>query len=308
MKLNRKLLGVFVALAFCLTTAFADDDKKAYLALGDSVAFGFNPTLFGPPPTPLPTPAQFIGYPEIVSKWTGLLDINPSCPGETSGSFLTFGAPDNGCNGMGPQGQPPFKMTIGLHTNYPGSQMQFALDQLRTDKSIKLVTLSIGGNDLSLLQAACAPTANFVGCVTTGLPGVLGSYGANLDRILNSLRNEAKYHGQLVVVTNYSPSGNPVFVGAVFALNQVAIAVGKKYKVGIADGFGAFQLFSAPFGGDPCAAGLLIPLPVGYPGPPGACDIHPSAKGRDLLAATVVLTLKNSSLSGGNDEGENDQH
>ena len=303
MKLNRKILCV-LAIASCVTPAFSDEGKKTYLALGDSIPFGFNPTLFGPPGTPLPTPAQFVGYPEIVSTWTGTPAINAACPGETSASFLVFGAPDNGCNGFGPQGQPPFKPVIGLHTNYSGTQMQFALDQLRTNESIKLVTLNIGGNDLSLLEMSCAvPPADFEKCVTKGLKTVLPKYRTNLNLILDGLRNQAKYQGLLILVTTYSPSADPLFVGAVFALNKVLIEVGKKYKVSIADGFGAFQLVSASSGGDPCAAQLLIALPPGYP---SACDIHPSKKGQDLLAATVLLAMKNSSLDGGNgDHNEN---
>ena len=293
MKLNRKLLCV-LALASCVTPAFSDEGTKTYLALGDSIPFGFNPLLFGPPGAPLPTPAQFVGYPEIVSAWTGTPEINAACPGETSGSFLVLGAPDNGCNGLGPQGQPPFKGTIGLHTNYPGTQMKFALEQLQTNKSIKLVTLNIGGNDLSLLQMSCATASDFAGCVGGGLfKTVLPNYRANLDSILDGLRNQAKYHGQLILVTTYSPSADPLFVGAVFELNKVLIAVGKKYKVAIADGFGAFQLISASSGGDPCVAQLLIALPPGYP---SVCDIHPSKKGQDLLAATVLLAMKNNSL------------
>jgi hypothetical protein len=39
---------------------------------------------------------------------------------------------------------------------------------------------------------------------------------------------------------------------------------------------------SAPFGGDSCAAGLLVKLPD------GTCDTHPSLAGQELLASTVL--------------------
>jgi hypothetical protein len=38
-------------------------------------------------------------------------------------------------------------------------------------------------------------------------------------------------------------------------------------------------------GGSSCAAGLLIALPS------GGCDIHPSVKGRALLAEAIVSTI-----------------
>ena len=80
-------------------------------------------------------------------------EVNASCPGETSGSFLDVNVlgGDYGCNS--PHFQPPaptippFKTSIGLHTNYTGAQMDFAVKQLAANKHINLVTLSIGAND-----------------------------------------------------------------------------------------------------------------------------------------------------------------
>src|SRR5689334_4864068 len=84
--------------------AFAGNDKNyTYLALGDSISFGFNPRLFPPftPIPPLPSPDRFRGYPEVVADVMHLTQskkmVNASCPGETSSSFLVIG-PDNGCN------------------------------------------------------------------------------------------------------------------------------------------------------------------------------------------------------------------
>jgi lysophospholipase L1-like esterase len=274
-----------------------NDTDYTYLALGDSVAFGFNPTLFGPPPTPLPTPAQFTGYPEVVAQVEHLLkskkEVNAACPGETSGSFINTMAPDNGCNGLGPQGQPPFKASIGLHTNYTGSQLAFALSQLSSNKHIDLVTLGIGGNDLLLVEEFCIAHStdplSFKACVTS--PGMLGtpqapgvviqSYAANLTYILTAIRQH--YSGNLVLVNNYSPSADPLFIQAVAFLDGVAAQVGASFGVKIADAFTAFQIASATHGGDPCTAGLLIHLSQ------TSCDVHPSPLGRDLIAGTVIF-------------------
>ena len=281
-----------LALAVLAAPMFAGNESNyTYLALGDSIAFGYNPLLFPPfsPALPVPTPAQFIGYPEVVAQIEHLLQskkvVNAACPGETSGSFWIVGAPDNGCNGPGPGGQPPFKTSIGLHTNYPGiTQLAFAVSQLDSNKHINLVTLGIGGNDLLLLEEQCsAPTVpSFDVCVEQRLPAVLASYGGNLTYILATLRKY--YDGKLILVNNYSPSADPLFTAAVTALDSVMTEVGTPFGVKFADEFKAFQIASVPFHGDPCAGGLLIRLSA------TTCDVHPTPFGRDVLAATVIFT------------------
>jgi lysophospholipase L1-like esterase len=59
------------------------------------------------------------------------------------------------------------------------------------------------------------------------------------------------------------------------------------FDVLVASGFDAWQPVATAFGGSSCAAGLLIPVT-------GGCNIHPSPKGRDLLAAAIVDTIANS--------------
>jgi len=277
-----------LALALAVSPVFAqgqvDRNSYEYLALGDSISYGFDPTLFVPN-RPLPKPKDFVGYPEILERTRAIkTTINTSCPGETSASFIVVGAPDNGCNGTGPQGQPPFKPTIGLHVNYPGmSQLQFAVAEIRRNRNIRLVSLSIGGNDLVLLQALCsAPGTVFATCVSERLPGVLAQYAGNLTLILNEIRQREGYSGELVLMTNYVPNKDPLFTLAVSALNSTMRAVGLPFGAKFADGFTAFQLASLRTGGDPCAAGLLIRLG------PGVCDIHPSDAGQGLLALTML--------------------
>jgi hypothetical protein len=125
---------------------------------------------------------------------------------------------------------------------------------------------------------------------------VLPAYGANLATILGALRRV--YPGKLVLMTLYSPS--PLFNAAVGALNDAmrAVAVDPRFNfhVDFADGFTAFQRASVRTGGDPCLAGLLILLPT----TPRACDIHPSAIGQNLLAATVLLVTESGNQVGNN--------
>ena len=264
--------ALFAAPAFA---AGVENKNYTYLALGESISFGYDPTVAAPAPN------KFTGYPEVVAEILQLRqsnkEVNASCPGETSGSFITFGAPDNGCQA--------FKNAFGLHTNYAGSQLNFAVSQLQTNKHINLVTLSIGGNDLLLLEQQCATAPSFAVCVNTKLPGVLQSFAQNLVQILTALRAQGAFTGTLILMKQYSPSADPLFVQVVGAMDQVMVEVGTPFGAKFADGFGAFQLASALFQSDPCKAGLLIRLT------PTACDVHPSPAGRDLLAATVLIAL-----------------
>ncbi len=272
---------MFVTLLLSASALPAGNESNfTYLALGDSVAFGLNPTLLTQPPPP---PTVFTGYPEIIASWQHLenskKEVNAACPGETSGSFIAAGMLDYGCNSPGPQGQPPFKTWVGLHTNYPGTQLEFAVSALSANQHINLVTLGIGSNDVLLLLSQCATNPNPTTCVNTQLPGVLQTYAGNLTRILTAIRS-APYRGQLVLVGYYAPSADLIPIAQ--AVNATMQAVGAQFQTIYADGFTAFQLVATPYGGDVCKAGLLIKLS------PTTCDIHPSPLGRDVLAATVL--------------------
>jgi hypothetical protein len=73
-----------------------------------------------------------------------------------------------------------------------------------------------------------------------------------------------------------------VEVSGLLALDGVLAQVASAFDVQVADAFAAFLAADVPFGGDSCAAGLLIKLPN------GTCDIHPSLTGQTLIAQTVV--------------------
>ncbi|MEO8596799.1 MAG: SGNH/GDSL hydrolase family protein [Candidatus Solibacter sp.] len=271
--------------------AFAGNDKNYdYLALGDSVPFGMDITLLPTGPgQALPTPSDFTGYPEVVADiehWQKSKKfVNAACPGETSGSFLDVNATDNGCHSVHllpvePYSLPAFKPTIGLHTDYGGSQMNYAVAQLTSNKHIKLVSLSIGANDFLLLVAICR---NDQACIGSHYAEVMGKYQTNLTQILAKLR--AVYDGDLVLLTYYAPSGE--FIPVANDLNSIAEGVGTAFRAKIADGFGAFDAVSKHFDGDACDAGLLIRMPDDS----GTCDIHPNLAGQGLLAAAIEAAI-----------------
>lgn len=260
--------GMVAALLALLTAlpAQADQRPHQYLALGDSVAFGFNPLLDR-------TDANnFVGYPEIVAN---LLRphrqlANASCPGEASGGFISFDGLDNVCR--------PYRAFFPLHVTYSTPQLEYAVDYLRHNPRTDLVTIDIGANDLFVLQRDCGGN---LGCVQDGLPALLADLKANLTVIYSAI-HQTRYRGNLVAVTYYLTDYNDsVGVRVIGAINTAVAQVTRRFGGDVADGFGRFRRAAAPFGGDSCAAGLLIVLPT------GGCDIHPSPAGRDLLAAAV---------------------
>jgi lysophospholipase L1-like esterase len=171
--------------------------------------------------------------------------------------------------------------------------MAFALSQLRTNKKIDLVTLNIGANDVLLVLPLLLQCGADAVCANNVLSPVLNTYATNLGQILGGIR--AEYQGTLVLMTYYSP--NPLLDGVTAALNGVMIHVATQVSatqgvapITIVDGFAAYQNASAPFQGDACQAGLLILLPPS-PYDLSACDVHPSASGRELLARLVEFAV-----------------
>jgi hypothetical protein len=247
--------------------------KIGYLALGDSIAFGFSPLVTTPA-----NPGSYKGYPEVLGGYPNVALDNASCPGETSGSLLSADAtvPDNGCRA--------WKAAYSLHANYETTQIAFAESYIAShNDTTKFVTIDIGANDLLLVQKDCLGDP---ACIQTKLPGVLGAYGQNLGATFARLRAKG-FTGKFVSLSLYATNYNdPLAVPAITALNQVMSQVTAAAGGVMADGFGAFQGVAAKFGNDACAAGLLIEMPD------GTCDIHPSTKGRDALAAAIVAVAK----------------
>jgi lysophospholipase L1-like esterase len=294
--------GFVIAMTFTFlgTLTAGNLGNYTYLAIGDSIPFGMNPLLLPPPPSfagPVPSPSAFVGYPETIAAAEHLLTskkvVNAACPGLTTDSFMKAGVLDLGCYGNGPQGQPPFISWVGIKAAYTGSQMDFAASQLSSNKHINLVTLSIGANDVLLAFSKCAktgdvqcigPLTEILGTPPTGQnpQGTPGTYARNLAAILASLRGTG-YTGTIVLVGYYSPSVELIPVA--LALNGAMQAMQQPFGTTFADGLTAFQTAAGGPTADVCAAGLLVQIT------PGNCDIHPSPKGRDLLAATIMAAV-----------------
>ena len=250
----------------------ASSRPQEYLALGNSVAFGFNPLL------DRSNADHFIGYPTPVAAALKENLTNASCPGETSSHFISLTGSDHGCGA--------YRANFPLHVTYDTAQLDFADAFLTSHPMTLVVSIDIGANDLFVLLDGCGGNA---GCIQAGLPGMLATLSANLDTIYGHIRNLDGYHHQLVALTYYSLNySDPTGTFLISQVNQVVAARTLAWGGIVADGFGAFAAASTAFGGDTCAAGLRIVVVSS----PLTCDIHPSPAGRDLLAQAIVNALR----------------
>ncbi|HEY3605740.1 MAG TPA: GDSL-type esterase/lipase family protein [Sporichthyaceae bacterium] len=233
---------------------------STYLALGDSITFGYDPT------ADHTRAANSVGYPGEVASALSHTLVNASCPGETSASFLASGADDQGCHA--------FRAAAPLHAHYTGTQLDFATDYLRTHPGTDLVSLGIGINDL--YRCNRVSTDRCAGELTA----TLETYRFDLSTIVRALR--AVYAGPLVLVDYYSPNYQDFrMTDAVGRLNAIVAEVARTNQSAVAHTDDVFAGPNPTNARDICAAGLLIKLTH-------RCDIHPSPSGRTLLAAAVT--------------------
>lgn len=271
----RILLAVVMLAAACShgakpVAANHTDRTPRYLALGDSVVFGFRLNAASYKDTP-----GFVGYPTYVGRRLGLTTTNASCPGEATGGFVSTTSPvDNGCKF--------FKSQFGLHVTYAGSQLDFALGFLRDHPNTKLVTLGLGANDGFLLQRQCGSSQS---CLTSRGAKLGQQIVGNLETILRDLQATG-FRGRLLVTNYYALDySDAAATVASSRLNEaVSFAAGQQH-VGVVDVFAAFKTAAQRLGhGNTCTAGLLNRLSAG----PKGCDVHPSIAGQQLIAATVI--------------------
>jgi len=276
--------GGFVLAAPSLAAAPGSDLRSVsatgrdYLALGDSVTFGYRESTTTPPPDYFDA-STFVGYPEDVGAALDLHVANPSCPGETSLSFIAPNVQSNGCESS-PGGGPGYRSAFPLHVAYSGTQLQYAVQYLRTHPHTRVVSLMIGANDAFLCQETTADHC------ASELPAVLTQISTNVTKILTAIRRDGHYGGQVVILNYYSLDySNAADNAGSLALNQAMDQAAKPFRVAIADGYGLFQNAALHSGQNTCTAGLLTQLST------GGCGVHPSAAGQAVLALAVEQVI-----------------
>jgi lysophospholipase L1-like esterase len=260
-----------------------------YLALGDSVSFGYRESNSIPTPN-YAKPNSFVGFPEDVAANLGLTLTNASCPGETSASLINVKAQSNGCENTFVKGSPPvpggYRTVHPLHIRYASSaesQLTFAERYLRAHPNTRLVSLMVGAND------------GFI-CLNKYSDGCVSEFGAlqktvaaNATKIFKGLRVTAHYGGQIVLVTYYSMDySNSIDNLESQGLNSALKAAAKPFNVEVADAYGQFQIATRQAAGNTCTAGLLTVLSGGTT----PCGIHPSPAGAAVLAQAVERAIK----------------
>ena len=250
---------------------------SGYLALGDSVTFGYEEQQVVPAPN-YADASSFVAYPEMLGSELHLTVANAACPGETSSSLIDPTAQSNRCE-TAPGGGPAYRPMFPLHVKYSGSQLDYAVSYLNKHKNVRLVSLMIGADDLLLCQETNADHCASL----TEQAAVLGTVGKNVTTILSAIRNKAHYSGQIAFVNYYSPTSAQDTSTAVG--DQSIDTAAKPFHVEIAEGLGEFATASLHSGGDPCKAGLLTQLST------GGCGIHASYAGQSLLAQALEKAI-----------------
>ncbi len=294
-------LAVFAALALA-PAAGAKGVGSTYLALGDSLAYGYHQAQFE-------EELKEKGYVEAANFDDGYVDdfgaalqllnpklqiVNDGCPGETTETMIkgsgVYG-PEY-CAG-GPTGS-PFPKAF-LHHSYPGSQLEDAL-AIAKEPGVGTITLDIGANDiLQFLGHTCGFPATFT-CSPEQIEAEIGQVTANVGYILAQLRGAAP-KAKIVFVSQYNPYPTvlkPEGTGdaTVEALNGALKTVAASYGVKFANTLRVIN-FSGTHGGPEagdiptvCAFTAMCPGGEFNPASPSA-DIHPTKLGYAAIAGVV---------------------
>jgi lysophospholipase L1-like esterase len=275
---SRVILAILI-MALALGSAFAQDPSarhKDYLALGDSVAFGF----IDQAGFEYLNPANFVPYADYVGYTLRFTPTDAGCPGETSSSFVSLTGVDHGCHA--------YRANFPLHVPYSATQLAFATSFLKHNRDTRLVTVNVGANDGFILEESCAGAANPQLCIATGAPQLFATVAQNMQTILAALRDTG-FDGPIIIVNyyslDYSDAGQTTLTAG---LNQALAAPASAFGATVADVFSAFQaVVSNPvIAGKTCVAGLLNASPQNQ----FVCDVHPSQSGHKLIAKTIAAT------------------
>jgi lysophospholipase L1-like esterase len=287
MMMRTRLTVVLAATALTLAAgtapALASDETAThyYLAMGDSAAQGWQPDATIPPYY------QPDGYvPQVYAALSAddpkvTLD-NISCGGESTVSMIDGSQPVTVALSCG---SPRFYRFWYPHK----TQLAEAVSFLAAHKGkVELVTIDIGGNDLSFCLFA---TADPAGC----LVDVYTTVSANLDTILTQLQ-AADTDVAIVGMTYYNPvaclyffgdPGTAAFVSAqIQTLNSVLVSVYAAHGVPVADVAGAFSV-----GGDLEVEATAALNWTWFCSADHFGDVHPNDAGYQVIAQAFLEAL-----------------
>jgi lysophospholipase L1-like esterase len=272
------------------------------LALGDSLAAGYEPTYgVNPPPVSAETGKPDQGYPGGYARDLAtehrLLLVDLACPGETTKSMTTTPAKAACLSG--------YKASLGATSQLAAAEDFIALE----GSKIKLVTFDLGANNVD----GCVSSRGLnVSCVTSGETAIV----KQLPSILAAIKGALALHspGAALVAMNYydpflgiaySPGGVIASAGATISIGEstaLNASLGLIYKhegIPVANVAGAFKTTSVKplltYGGkrlpldvvDVCRWTFMCPLKGSTLG----ANIHPNVTGYAVIAAAFAPVI-----------------
>jgi len=274
-----------------------------YLALGDSLAYGYHAAQFEEElkTTGTVNPANFNkGYVDDFAAGLKVINpklqvINDGCPGETTETLIKGSGVPGYCAGgaTNPTGLFP---DIFLHHPYTagGSQLADALSILAANKNVSPITLDIGSNDvLQFLAINCGFPATDT-CTEAQVGAEFVKIATNVGSILGQLRAAAP-KAQIVVIGAYNPFPTVVPNGDKTQAALNSLLEGVTSKVPNASFANTLPVFNPSLitGGPEtqdiptiCAFTAMCPGGTFNPASPQA-DIHPTTLGYAVMAGVI---------------------
>lgn len=263
-------LSVFFAI-FVSTVVCAAAQSPYYLALGDSLAIGLQPSASGDVPTNQGYADDL--YVVLRTRIAGLRLAKLGCGGETTTTMIHGGI----CSYAG------------------GSQLAAAVSFLETHH-VRLITLDIGANDIDhCISASGIDTV----CVATALANT----GTDLPQILTELRTAAgpdmpivamNYYDPFLALWTLGPGGQTLARASVQVADQFNTLLQTEYEafsVPVANVAHAYRINDftlIPFINLPVNVFLTLSWTWTGAPPPLGPDIHPNAVGYDVIAGAFA--------------------
>jgi lysophospholipase L1-like esterase len=203
--------------------------KQYYLALGDSITFGYQAYKHE---ASLPPSAFNTGYVDVFAGHLReiqptIIVVNYGCPGESTRSFL-----------KGPCLWTEFGQQ--LHDSFTGRQLDAALSFLRAHPGeVSPITVTLWGNNVREFSAACQGDA---ACIQNGAFKFIDDLTKDLAKILRALHKEAPDADIIVTGTWDSFIDALEFADPLFQLmNASMAAAAAAERVRFADPFSLFN-------------------------------------------------------------------
>lgn len=301
---RRRLLALLVALLAMVGTGLASTGVAVaatpssggpyYLALGDSLAAGYQPTFGTTPPSP-PFSGYPGGYARDLAAFTHDTLVDLGCPGETTATFDT--------TAVLKECQDAYQSSFGV-----SNQEAAALAFLEAHPhQVRLVTVDLGADDV--LGCISSSGSINLSCAEQGLGKVAAQLPGELAAVHRALRTYDP-GAQMLTMSYYDPALAEVLLGrygsafeslvATSILNGEVLVAANGSGIRVADVAGAFHTYQFfPFESITLPTGTKASVPADVATvcrwtyacsiPP---DVHPNNAGYAAIAKAFEAVLR----------------